>query len=120
MKINKICFDIDGVICSLSKNNNYKKSRPIQETIKLINSLYNKKIKIILFTSRFMGRTGENKTKAKKIGYEFTKNQLKSWGLNYHKLIMGKPSYDLVVDDKSLFFKKKWQRGLINKINRKK
>ena len=120
MKINKICFDIDGVICSLSKKNNYKKSKPFKETIKLINVLYKKNIKIVLFTSRFMGRTGENKRKAKNMGYDFTKKQLNKWGLNYHKLIMGKPSYDLVVDDKSLFFKKKWQKHLINKINKEK
>ena len=31
MKIRKICFDIDGVICKLTKDNNYKKSKPIKK-----------------------------------------------------------------------------------------
>ena len=33
------------------------------------------------------------------------KETIKKWGVKYHKLIMGKPSYDLIIDDKSIFFK---------------
>ena len=106
MKYKKICFDIDGVICKVRSDNDYKKSKPIKKNIQLINSLYKKKFKIILFTSRFMGRNNDDTIKAKKMGYEFTKNQLRKWGLDYHKLVMGKPSYDLFIDDKCLFFKK--------------
>ena len=29
---------------------------------------------------------------------------------------MGKPSFDVVVDDKSLFFKKNWAKILLNKL----
>ena len=67
MKIKRktICFDIDNVICK-TKNSNYKKSRPNKRVIKKINEIYRKGYKIILFTSRFMGRTNENK-KIKKI-----------------------------------------------------
>ena len=43
---------------------------------------------------------------AKKQGYETTFKQLKKWGLNFHELKMGKTSYDLIIDDKSLGFKK--------------
>ena len=42
------------------------------------------------------------------MGYKKTLNQLKSWKLNFDKLIFGKPSYDLFVDDKSIFFNKNW------------
>ena len=42
MKVKKICFDIDGVICNLSTNNNYSKSKPIKKNINLINLLYKK------------------------------------------------------------------------------
>ena len=28
--------------------------------------------------------------------------------MNYNKLIFGKPSFDIVVDDKSLHYKKNW------------
>tara|TARA_B100000035_G_scaffold80228_1_gene67242 strand:- start:560 stop:919 length:360 start_codon:yes stop_codon:yes gene_type:complete len=115
-KIKKICFDIDGVICTLSNDNIYSKSKPIKKNIKLINQLYKKNYEIILFTSRFMGRNKENSKKAYKMGYEFTEKQLKKWSVKYHKLIMGKPSFDVVVDDKSLFFKKNWAKILLNKL----
>ena len=44
-----------------------------------------------------------------------TKDQLKKWKVNYHKLILGKPSYDLFIDDKSIYFKKYWHKD-INKF----
>ena len=44
----------------------------------------------------------------KKRGYKLTKKQLKNWNLKYHKLIMGKPSYDVFIDDKNLEFSKNW------------
>lgn len=117
MKVKKICFDIDGVICNLSTNNNYSKSKPIKKNINLINLLYKKNYNIILFTSRFMGRNNDNYRKAHNMGFQFTKNQLKKWGVKYHKLIMGKPSYDLIIDDKSIFFKKNWNNLLLKKLN---
>ncbi len=117
MKVKKLCFDIDGVICSLSRNNNYLSSKPIKKNINLINFLYKKNYNIILFTSRFMGRNNDNSNKANKMGFQFTKKQLKKWGVKYHKLIMGKPSYDLIIDDKSIFFKKNWNKLLLKKLN---
>ena len=54
---------------------------------------------IKIFTSRFMGRSKENSSKAKKMGYNLTVKQLKN-GTKYHKLIIGKLSYDLIIDDK--------------------
>lgn len=106
-----ICFDIDNVLCR-TKNSNYKKSKPILTAIKKINQLYKKNYKIILFTSRFMGRTNNNRIQAYKLGYKFTKNQLKKWKVNYNKLILGKPSYNLLVDDLSIYFKKNWIKDI--------
>ena len=40
---------------------------------------------------------------------------LKKWKVKYHELIFGKISYDLIVDDKALGFKKNW----INLIKKK-
>ena len=116
-KKRKICFDIDGVICK-TKNNNYKKSKPIKRNIKLINLLFDKNFEIIIYTARFMGRNKDQISKAKKQGYKFTSNQLAKWGVKYHKLIFGKPSFDIYVDDKNLGFKKKWIRQLKLKIRK--
>jgi hypothetical protein len=105
------CFDIDNVICRTYKSN-YKKSKPIKKNIKFINDLYLKGFYIKIFTSRFMGRNNENILKAKKQGYQFTLKQLKNWGVKYNKIIFGKPSYDIFVDDKAYGFSKNWTRYL--------
>ena len=55
-----------------------------------------------------MGRTKNNKKKAEKLGYDLTLKQLKEWEINFHKLIFGKPSYDLLVDDKAYNYSDNW------------
>ena len=102
------CFDLDGVVCRTPKNNNYKKSKPIPRAIKKINSLYDKGNYIKIFTARYMGRSKEKVNLAKKKGLILTKSQLKKWKLKHHKLIMGKPTYDIFVDDKAFGFNKNW------------
>ena len=102
-----ICFDLDNVICRTT-NNDYKNSKPKKEVIKKINSLYENGHFIKIFTSRFMGRSKERISLAKKRGLKFTKKQLGVWGLKYNQLIFGKPSYDIYIDDKSIFFNKNW------------
>ena len=107
-----LCFDIDGTICN-TKNGNYSLSKPIKKNIKSVNDLYDKGHKIIFFTSRFM--TKYKIRDVKKKGYLFTSNQLKRWGVKYHRLYMCKPEYDYIIDDKSIFYDKKWSE-LINKL----
>lgn len=117
MKYNKIiCFDLDNTICKTYAND-YSNSFPIKKNINFINKLYSNGYYIKIFTSRYMGRSSENILAAKKRGYKFTLNQLKKWNLKYHKLIFGKPSYDLFVDDKALFYKKDWVSELKKLIN---
>ena len=55
-----------------------------------------------------MGRNNDNRLKAEKQIKKLTIEQLKKWKVKYHKIFFGKPSFDIFVDDKSLFFKKKW------------
>jgi histidinol phosphatase-like enzyme len=112
----KFCFDIDGVICRTIKSN-YKSSKPNHKVIKVINKLYDQGHYIIIFTARYMGRNRENILLAKKQGYKFTFNQLKKWGLKFNKLIFGKPSFDLVIDDKSIFYNKNWLENIKKYIN---
>jgi len=59
-----------------------------------------------------MGRNNDNVDKAKKQAITITIKQLKRWKLNYHKIIFGKPSFDIYIDDRSLFFKKNWTKEL--------
>ena len=102
-----ICFDIDNVICKTNLLNQYNKSTPKKEAINKINQL-SKKYNIIIFTARGMGRYNGNLSKVKKNLLPLTKKQLKLWGVKYNKLIMGKPSYDFFVDDKSYNYDTKW------------
>ncbi len=117
--IKVICFDIDNVICRTEKNI-YSKSLPNIKSINKINELYEKGYQIKIFTARFMGRYKDDIRQAKKRGLRFTEKQLIKWGVKYHKLIFGKPSYDLFVDDKSIFYKKNWYQKIDNIINNKK
>jgi isochorismate hydrolase len=111
------CFDLDNVLCQ-SFGNNYKKSKPIKKNIKILKILKKQGHYIKIFTSRYMGRNNENRTLAKKQGYQFTKVQLKNWGVVYDELIFGKPSYDIFVDDKNLSFKKDWSNDILKKIKK--
>tara|TARA_B100000989_G_scaffold289226_1_gene260788 strand:+ start:968 stop:1318 length:351 start_codon:yes stop_codon:yes gene_type:complete len=110
-----ICFDLDNIIC-ITKGQNYKLSKPIKKNINFINYLYQNNFYIKIFTARYMGRNNDNIRKAKEMGHKMTLNQLKKWNVNYHKLIMGKPSYDVYIDDKNLEFKKNWIKKLKKKL----
>ena len=111
LKKKTYCFDLDGVICKTNKNH-YKSSEPIKKVITIINKLYLSGHKVIIFTARYMGRSKENVLLAKKRGYNFTYKQLKKWGVKFDKLIFGKPSFDYIIDDKSINFKKNWHKYL--------
>lgn len=88
------CFDIDGVIATLTPGNDYTKAFPIMENIEKLNSLYENGNQIILFTARG--------TKTKIDWTEFTRKQMKEWGVRYHDLQFGKPAADFYVDDKNI------------------
>lgn len=101
------CFDIDNTICK-TNGSDYKKSKPKKKNINSINRLYKKGYIVKIFTSRFMGRTNSNSIIAKKLGYKNTFRQLKKWGLKFDVLIMGKPRFDIYIDDKNLGYKSNW------------
>jgi hypothetical protein len=88
------CFDIDGVIASITPGNDYSQAAPLPENIKKINWLYENGNKIILFTARG--------TMTKIDWSETTIKQMKDWGVNYHQLQFGKPAADFYIDDRNL------------------
>ncbi len=102
-----ICFDVDGCLCSQT-DGDYENAVPNQKAIAVVNRLFNKGYKIILHSSRFMGRAGGNATEAYKQGYDFTREQLKGWGILYHELWLGKPRADIIIDDRAVFFVDDW------------
>ena len=112
-----ICFDIDGVICN-TNSKDYKKSTPIKKNIKKINELYNKGYFIKIFTARYMGRSNNKINIATKKAKKLTIFQLNKWGLSYHKVIFGKPSYSLFVDDCNIFYRDNWIKHIEKKLKK--
>tara|TARA_Y100001963_G_C6467495_1_gene302972 strand:+ start:231 stop:551 length:321 start_codon:yes stop_codon:yes gene_type:complete len=95
----KIFVDIDETICRNSdkdktKARDYTKSVPIKLNIEAINNFYEQGHHITYWTARGTV-TGID-------WYEITKNQLTKWGAKHHNLLLGKPAYDIYIDDKSL------------------
>ena len=93
----KIYVDIDDTICYYNNNElktNYNNAKPYHDRIKKINKLYTNEDYIVYWTARG--------TVTKIDWYDITKKQLEKWGCKYHELIMGKPAYDLFIDDKNI------------------
>ena len=86
--------DIDETICNTPQNRDYKKSTPIKENIKKINSMYEKGHTIVYWTARG-ANTGQDHGK-------ITREHLKKWGAKFHKLKLKKPMYDLFICDKAI------------------
>ncbi len=95
-------FDIDGTICTPVDHGDYTKSKPYKHRINKINDLYDQGNKIIFHTARGMGRYGNAASIAHAAFYNITVKQLKSWGVKYSSLYMGKPSGDVYIDDKGV------------------
>jgi hypothetical protein len=86
-------FDIDGTLGSGGAGD-YSTHVPYPNRIKTVNDLYSAGHTIYLFTAR--GSTTGIDWK------EFTEQQMREWGVQYHKLILGKPEFDLLIDDKCI------------------
>ena len=93
--------DIDQTICT-NKNLKYEYSKPYLERIKKLNRLHDSGHTIIYHTARGMGRCNNNPILAWLRFYFLTSRQLKKWGVKYDKLLLGKPSGDIYIDDKGI------------------
>ena len=107
----KYCFDLDNTLCETS-NGDYDNSKPIIEAVNAVNRLYDKRHYIIIYTARMMGKCDGNISKVYESVYELTKNQLNNWGLRYNELILGKPEFDILIDDKSINYDKFWYKKI--------
>jgi hypothetical protein len=89
-----IYVDVDNTICDTGSDCNYSISTPIKKNINKINELHDRGHRIIYWTGRGSG-TGLD-------WFQLTLNQLNEWGCKYNELRMGKPVYDIFIDDKNL------------------
>ena len=65
-----------------------------------------------------MGRSKDDEKVVFKKGYNIASKQLKKWGVKFHVLKMGIPSFDLIIDNKAIFFKKNWSNLIDNEIKK--
>ena len=94
-----IYIDIDNTICyyeaqDIKKNMDYDKALPYLKRIIKINNLFDEGHKIIYWTARG--------SVTQKLWFNTTYKQLIQWGCKFHELKMGKPAYDLFIDDKNI------------------
>ena len=89
-----IYVDIDETICKSPESRDYSLAEPMMERIKKINRLYESGNKIVYWTARGTGSGIDWR--------EVTEKQFKKWGVKYHELRLGKPIYDLFIDDKNI------------------
>ena len=98
----RIYVDIDDTICYYNKSDGWKEgvggdyslAKPYKERIEKINKLYDDGHKITYWTARGT-MTGIK-------WFNITLKQLKEWGCKFHELKMGKPYYNLFIDDKNI------------------
>jgi len=105
-----IFVDLDNTLCATNESD-YINSKPICERINKINQLKEDGNKITIWTARGSS-SGKNHE-------DLTKQQLKDWNIKYDELIIGKPSYDLYIDDKSVNVNDYWKVPTTNEISKK-
>jgi CMP-N-acetylneuraminic acid synthetase len=87
-------FDLDGVIATLTTDNDYNRSAPYAPAIALVNRLHAAGNRIVVYTARG-SQTGRD-------WQSLTRAQLERWGVRYHEVRFGKPAADYYVDDRML------------------
>jgi quercetin dioxygenase-like cupin family protein len=92
-------IDLDNTLCK-TENSCYVNSVPIIERIQYVNEIKSAGNHITIWTARG-ATTGIDHT-------ELTKTQLTEWGVQYDELLMGKPNYDVYIDDKSFNVDSYW------------
>ncbi|MDF1666254.1 MAG: hypothetical protein P1V97_31180 [Planctomycetota bacterium] len=88
-----IYVDIDHTICT-TPGTDYEEAKPYSQRIQKINKLYDEGHQIVYWTARGTGSGIDWR--------EVTEKQLLQWGVKYHEFKLGKPVYDLFIDDKNI------------------
>ena len=87
-----IAIDFDDTIFNVNEQ------EIILQAIEVINEWYDKGNEITIFTNR------------PDWEYSFVKEKLDLAGINYHRIICGKPSYNIFIDNRALKFYGDWNK----------
>lgn len=85
-------FDLDGTLCTQTSGD-YRSASPHFERIRHVRRLAKAGNTIIIFTAR--GATSGTDY------WQLTVEQLEAWEVPYDQLLMSKPHFDILVDDKA-------------------
>lgn len=95
----KYFIDLDNTLCK-TENSDYVNSTPIIERINYVNELKMAGNHITIWTARGANSGIDHS--------ELTKKQINDWNIQYDELLMGKPNYDVYIDDKSFNVDSYW------------
>ncbi len=82
-----VSVDLDGVLAELTSPDKYSSAKPIRENINKVNTLYEKGVRVVIYTSRGW------------YNYDATKAWLDRQGVKYTELVMGKLWANYYIDD---------------------
>jgi hypothetical protein len=91
----KYIVSIDGTICSRESFDNVSNAIPYPDRIAYLNNRYEQGHEVVYWTDRPVDVGFPEDV------YEFTQKQLADWGCEYSRLAIGKPVYDVWIDDKA-------------------
>ena len=94
-------FDLDGTLCTQT-DGDYTRALPLVKRIEVVNKLFEEGNHISIHTARGMSRYKNDRSLAEEQFRKLTENQLKSWGVKYHEIFLGKPAADVYIDDKAM------------------
>lgn len=88
----QLVIDMDGTICSEERQFSRSMAEPKKGAVDSINKLFDQGHTIIIYSARTW------------VEFEMTTHWLKTHGVNYHQLILGKPIGDYWIDDRAISF----------------
>jgi len=97
--VRRVFIDLDNTLC-FTTGNDYNNATPIKERVRYVNELKQQGNHITIWTARG-ATTGIDHR-------ELTIKQLNDWCVQYDELLMGKPNYDIYIDDKSFNVESFW------------
>lgn len=95
----KYFIDLDNTLC-FTESSDYINSKPNVERINYLRDLKDSGHHITIWTARGSSSGLDHS--------ELTKTQLAEWNVPYDELVLGKPSYDCCIDDKSFNVDEYW------------
>lgn len=101
----KIAIDLDGTICTWHPCD-YERAELMSDRAARVRQLAKMGHEIWIYTARGSGDPGPEG--AEHRWGDVTRDQLSRWDIPYTRLIFGKPTFDLLIDDRAIAFSDDW------------